>query len=310
MKYALYIPLMLIFLIGCSEDYIPDTKESNQQYVVEGFIEAGDTEMPAYVLLTKSIPFLSTIDLNTSNELFVNDALVTVNDGDKDVVLSELCLNELPPEIRNIAAQILGFDPDSLDLNICAYIDFEDQLTRAEGRSYDLSIVIENEPIITATTTIPEFAGISDLRFEKPAGNPPDSLAQLFITINDPGDIPNYYRYFTAENDDGYTIPLASVTNDNFFDGLNFEFQLSKAEDGRDGFDPVTFGLFTRGDSIKVKWMNLDEHHFNFWTTLEFNRNSAGPFSSYTRVSSNVNGALGVWGGYSVGVYESFVPFN
>lgn len=53
----------------------------------------------------------------------------------------------------------------------------------------------------------------------------------------------------------------------------------------------------------------MDETHFDFWNTLEFSRNNSGPFSSFNRVSSNVDGALGVWGGYAVGYYEDVVPF-
>ena len=53
-----------------------------------------------------------------------------------------------------------------------------------------------------------------------------------------------------------------------------------------------------------------DEAHFDFWNTRDFSANSAGPFSSYTRIKGNVDGALGIWGGYSVDSYRLFVPYE
>ena len=306
-KYSVSI-LSILLLGGCIEDYVPSTEETKQELVVEGFIEAGDGSAPAYVLITKSIPFLSTIELSTFDDLFVNEAIVTVNDGTNTVELIELCLEDLPPAIKEIAAQVLGFDPDSTSLNICAYVDILDQLDRKIGGKYDLKIET-GASIVTATTTIPSFIPLTKLRWDNPPGTPSDTLARLWVTIADNENEANFYRFFTEENNNGFVIPFSSVTDDAFFNGQDFEFPLNKAE-RRDGdFDPNTFGLYNRGDSIRIKWMNIDEAHFDFWNTLEFSRNNSGPFSSFNRVSSNVDGALGIWGGYAVGFYEDVVPF-
>jgi len=308
-KYRLGLGFLIIAMIlsGCTEEYIPDTQEEDQLFVVEGFIEAGEGAMPTYVLLTKSVPFLSTIDLNTFNSIFVNDAVVTVNDGVNTVELQEFCLDELPEEIREAAALALGFDPDSTTLNICAYIDLLDELDRKEGGVYDLEIEVENE-IITARTTIPEYVPLFNLRWDEPPGEPSDTLARLWVTIDDPDGEANFYRYFTEQNDEGLISPFSSVVDDKFFEGKEFEFPLTKAEPRDGDFDANSFGLWNRGDSIRIKWMTLDEAHFEFWNTLEFSRNNSGPFSSYNRVTSNVDGALGVWGGYAVRYYEELVP--
>ncbi len=301
--------MITIILAGCIEEFVPDTQEEDQQYVVEGFIEAGENAMPTYVLLTKSIPFLSTIDLNTFNTIFVNDAKVTINDGTNTVELEEFCLDELPPEIREAAALVLGFDPDNTTLNICAYVDFTDLLDRKEGGAYDLRIEVENE-VITAKTTIPESVPLFNLRWDDPPGEPSDTIARLWVTIDDPAEDANFYRYFTEQNNEGLISPFSSVVDDKFFNGKEFEFPLTKAEPEGGDFDVNTFGFYNRGDSIRIKWMTIDESHFEFWNTLEFSRNNSGPFSSYNRVTSNVDGALGVWGGYAVKYYEEFVPFK
>lgn len=308
-KTILGISLLSILAISCTEEFIPETQEEDQRYVVEGFIEAGDSDMPTFVLLTKSVPFLSTIDLSTFNEIFVNDAKVTVFDGTNTVELEEFCLEDLPPEIREAAAIALGFDPDSTTLNICAYVDLLDVIDRQIGGEYDLKIEVEDE-VITAKTTIPEFVPLFNLRWDDPPGVPSDTVARLWVTIDDPASEANFYRYFTEQKDEGLLAPFSSVVDDKFFDGKEFEFPLTKAEPQDGDFDADNFGFYFRGDSITIKWMTIDEPHFEFWNTLEFSRNNAGPFSSYNRVSSNVNGALGIWGGYAVGYYDEFVPLK
>jgi len=309
LKYSLIYIAAIVFLVGCIEEYVPETQESDQQYVVEGFVEAGEGSNPTFVLITQSIPFLSTIDLDAFNRLFVNNAEVVVNDGSKDVVLTELCLSELPDDLKTLAAEALGLDPDSLTLDICAYVDLLNEIDRKEGGTYNLTINIEDESPITASTTIPQFVPLTDLRWDDPPGEPSDTIARLWVTIDDPVNEANFYRFFTEQNNEGLIAPFASVTNDAFFDGQKFEFPLNKAEPRDQEFDPDTFGYYYRGDSIRIKWLTIDEAHFNFWNTLEFSRNNAGPFSSYNRVTSNVDGALGVWGGYAVGFYEEVVPF-
>ena len=305
----LFFAIFAAAFTGCIEEYIPTQEETTPEFVVEGFIEAGEGSLPAYVLITQSIPFLSTVDLSTFNSLFVNDAIVSVSDGSKDVQLTELCLNDLPPAIKEIAAELLGVNADSTSLNICAYIDLNDELDRREGGQYDLSISI-GDTELSATTTIPRFVPLYNFRWEDPPGVPSDTLARLFVTINDPADTLNFYRLFTEENDEGLVAPFQSVVNDAFYDGQEFEFPLSKAERRDAEVDPSAFGFFTRGDSIRIKWMTIDEAHFDFWTTLDFSRNSQGPFSSFNRVTSNVEGALGIWGGASIEFYEEVVPPN
>ena len=65
-----------------------------------------------------------------------------------------------------------------------------------------------------------------------------------------------------------------------------------------------TFGLFKIGDSVAIKWSAIDETHFNFWNTLEFNKGNQGPFSTYTTINSNIIGGLGNWGGYNSKIYR------
>lgn len=307
--FCLFAFLLLtgLLLQSCETPFVPDTIEADQQFVVEGFVEAGEGALPTYVIITRSLPFVGEIGPEQFSELFVHDAIVKVNDGDKETILPELCLDDLPDGLRAQVATVLGFDPDSISLNFCAYADVLGQIIQEQGRSYDLSIDIGSETQLSATTTIPIAVPLFDLTWEDPPGDPNDTMATLKVTINDPFPAKNFYRYFTASEGQPLVSPFTSVVDDGLFDGQEFEFPLSRAVPRGADIDPNTFGLWPRQDSITLKWCTIDEEHFNFWRTFDFNNNNQGPFSSYTRVASNVDGALGVWGGYAVNYYDEFV---
>ena len=187
--------LTTVLLMSCEENYIPETSVSQQEIVVEGYIEYGEGANPTYVLLTRSIPFISTIKSDQFTSLFVRKATVSVFDGVKNVNLTEVCLDQIPPELKKEVYAVLGLNPDSTSSNICVYADLFDQIKREPGRKYDLSVTVDGK-VITATTTIPQYIPIYDFKWKEPPGKPRDTLAELNVKINDPKGIKNYYRYF------------------------------------------------------------------------------------------------------------------
>ncbi|MEN0002970.1 MAG: DUF4249 domain-containing protein [Bacteroidota bacterium] len=309
MKRVLYLLMLLMgaLLWSCEEEFIPEITTDPNAIVVEGYIEAGSRATPPFVILTRSIPFFQNINTDGFDGLFVRDAKVEVTNGDQTVQLTELCLQELSPEQQAIAGQLLGFDPDSIAFNFCAYVDLSFSMIGEEGEQYDLRIEAEDKTL-TASTTIPPHVPLDSLRFIEPPGTPNDTLAELRIFLADPAGQRDFYRYQTEINSAGFQSPIGSVVDDRLFDGDTFEFPLAKAEDRNAEFDPATFGLYRRGDQVGVKWINIDEPHFNFWNTLEFTLANQGPFSNYTRVDSNIEGGLGIWGGLSASYYELEVP--
>ncbi len=131
---------------------------------------------------------------------------------------------------------------------------------------------------------------------------------QLVCYIDDDPNLTSYFRYMTAHNDEPFIPGLGSVVDDRLFNGDAFTFPLARGQRAFDEFDPDTFGYFWRGDSLQVKWMSLDEAHYNFWSTVEFDTGSQGPFSSYVRIESNVEGGLGIWGGINASYHSLTIP--
>lgn len=294
--------LLLGLLSACEKEFIPDVSTDREEIVVEGFIEAGTRALPPYVILTRNLPFFTELEADQLEGLFVHGADVKVSDGEQTVQLTELCLSELNPEQQELAGLLLGIDPDNLGFNFCAYADLSGRMRGETGRHYDLEINVEDRQL-RASTTIPPLVELDSLIFMEPPGEPNDTLTQMRCVLDDPADQTNFYRYFTGINSGPLQSGLNSVVDDRLFNGRRFEFPLFKAEPRNGDFDPATFGLFRRGDTVTVKWANIDREHYDFWNTLEFNAANQGPFSSYTRVASNVTGGLGIWGGLSAAYY-------
>ena len=306
MKNYLIIVLSALLYFSCETEFVPEVNSEPPEIVVEGFFEAGDRPSSPVVLLTYSTPFFSEINVNDFDDLFVHDAVMTVSNGTETVTLEELCIQDLPPELIEQIAPEFGFDPDSLLINFCVYIDLSQTILGESGKSYDLTIEVDDK-ILTATTSIPVHTPLENLQFFDVPGIPNDTLRELRAFLRDRPGEENYYRYFTERNNEGLIAAFQSVYDDIFFDGDFFEFPIPKAEPATAEFNIDTYGYYLVGDTMTIKQCSIDEAHYRFWSTLEFNAANQGPFSAYTRVESNINGGLGIWGAYNASYHEIVV---
>ena len=295
-----------LFYFACEEEFIPEISTDPEDIVVEGYIEAGPAAFPPYVLLTRSLPFFQEINFGDLDNLFVHDAIVTIDNGESVITLEELCWNDFSPEEQELLLDLLQQTGvggiDTIPGNLCVYFDRDFAMLGEVGKTYNLRIEVEDK-VLTSTTSIPSQVVVDSLYFVVPAGEVSDTLLELRGVFTDPADQRNFYRYFTSINFEPFLAPFNSVADDALFNGLNFEFPLPKAEPRNTNIDPGEFGLYTVGDTVVVKWTTIDEAHFRFWSTLEFNAVNQGPFSAYSRVETNINGGIGVWGGYASSYY-------
>lgn len=298
-----FIAVYCLTFIACETEFLPRDINLEPEYVVEGYLELGEQALPPYVILTQSKSFFSSLPINELENLFVHNAVITVSEGAQQVKLTELCLNDLPLPIKKLAADRLGLNLDSLKINFCVYIDVNGQIKAEEGKTYKLDIQHNNHSI-QAETTIAGYVPLDSLWWRDAPGKPVDTLLQLMTRIKDPVGKKNFYRYSCSINGSAFITPFSSVNDDALIDGKDFEFRLLKPNFPGEDFDQSNFGLFHTGDSVAIKWSAIDEAHFNFWNTLEFNQGNQGPFSSYTTVDSNIKGGLGIWGSYNSRVYR------
>ncbi len=303
MKFLNYILFIAVcFLVACEEDVTPIDVEIQRDIVVEGYIEGGEVPIPPIVALTRSFPFNRAVRSEELSDLFVHDAQVEVSDGTESVMLEEVCWDQLTIEQKRFVTENfdLGIDADNFRINVCLYTDLDFSFLGEVGKTYSLSILADDKAL-NASTTIPTHVPIDSLYLQPRAGDNSVLFQELVAIIADPEET-NFYRYFTSVNGNRFRIPLTSVADDLFFNGQTFEFPLPKALDGTPT-PQSEFGFYEQGDSVVIRWTNIDEPHFNFWNTVEFNSFNQGPFASYTRIESNIEGGLGIWGGYSNSYY-------
>ncbi len=305
----IYFFIVMFMLSSCEEPFVPENLQQQPQIVVEGFIEAGDGANPAYLVMTKTLPFLSNISSETLNNNYISGAKVTLSDGSKTINLTELCFKDLPPALKTEAAKILGFKvaDNAFIPNVCFYADLNVAMPGQAGKTYQIEILTEGKKI-TASTTIPMPVSLDSLRFIPNAGANQDSFLLLTSKLADPKNQQNFYRYQVKMGDGPFITPGGgSLFDDRLFNGQNFRLNLPRPGSDGESFNITTFGLYPVGKETTVRWVNMDQSLFDFWNTLEFSINNQGPFSTYTRVKTNVKGALGVWGGLYAKNYKLIV---
>ena len=301
-KQLYYLVFLLLLLSACEERFQPDLSNTPSQLVIEGHIEVAENPLPPYVILTRTVPFFSTISANTIEKLFVHNALVQVSDGVQTISLEEVCWENLPDELRTLVIETLP-EIEDININYCVYTDLSFSFLGEVGKTYSL-YVETGEEVATANTTISTHAPLDSIYFVTAPGGFGDSLLEMRVKLSDPLLSQEYYRYFTSTNNGLFYAGFNSVFNDKLFEGQTVEFPLSKGEPRFREDDAEVFGLFYPGDEVTLRWTNIDEPHYDFWNTLEFNKVNQGPFGSYTQIQSNIEGGLGIWGGYAASHYR------
>jgi len=260
--------------------------------VVEGYIENGQGPI---VFLSKSLSYFSKISPEILANSFIHGAEVYVSNGSKTHKLKEYGI------------------PAGSGYTVYYYtIDDANPSTAFTGEfntSYDLRIVIESKEY-TATTTIPSLAKTLDsLWWKKAPDNPDTNKVVLMSRVTDPAGFGNYIRYYTRVNDSLFLAPPASVFDDQIVDGTTYDIEAEHGIDRNKDIDFENYSFFQRGDTVTVKFANIDLKTYDFWRTMEFSYASIGnPFSSPTKVLGNVKGALGYFGGYAVQYKTLIIP--
>jgi len=291
MRYLLVL-FLLIVMTACEKAVNFKLKETENSVVVDAFIENGQGPV---VVLSKSLDYFSKITPDILANSFIHGAQVYVSNGTKTHQLKEYGV------------------PAGSGYTIYYYtIDAANPSTAFMGElntSYNLRILINGKEY-TATTTIPALAKtIDSLWWKKAPANPDTNKVVLMSRTTDPPGFGNYIRYYTKVNDSLFFAPPASVFDDQIVDGTTYEVEVEHGVDRNQKIDFENYSFFQRGDTVTVKFTNIDKNTYDFWRTMEFSYASIGnPFSSPTKVLGNVKGALGYFGGYAVQYRTIIIP--
>jgi hypothetical protein len=317
---AMAVVAIGIVTSSCEKEVEVNIPGSDNELVVEGTIENGQ---PPLVFLMHTVNIFGDINLNNLDAYYVHGANIKVatSDGKDSVLLQEFCLDNLPlaPDEKKKLLASFGFElKDSAKVpNVCLY-STPDLFSCATGGSctfagkeqttYNLTIDVDGKKL-TAQTSIPRAIGIDSLTI-KPHPNPgsADSLVSVNINFSVPDTFGNFVRYWTKRNKEPFYAPLsASVYDDKLFIGLSIALPAERGQAPRSDINNSTYSYFWKGDSVQIKWANIDSKTYDFYYTLE-NDGGGSPFSAPVKVKTNIKGGLGVWAGYAAKYYSIYVP--
>lgn len=299
MKKLVYI--LLLFILGCTKSIDFQLPEFEQIIVVEATVESG---LPPRVVLTNSQGYFDPIDSNILKEIFVHDAVITLNDGSNDYVLQEIEFN-----------------------GIYLYTSLEFGAMGQLGKTYSININV-NDKNIQASTKIPQSLMLDSIWFEKYDAY--DSLGFIGTKFTDPDTLGNCYRWFAQRintykynypppfdnvkgtvKDSRPLAPIGSSTDDKLFNGLSFEFAFPRGEDGNfEGPDDegIEEGFFKTGDTILIKSTTTTYPVYLYVRAMENAAvSNGGIFGSSGNLPYNVKGdGIGIFYGYGVS-YDTLI---
>ncbi len=290
----LWVLILPFFFASCEKDISLALHHTESPLVVEGTIETGK---PPVVILTRSMDFFSMITPALMASAYVHGAVVEVSDGQRTITLKEYAAD------TTNGNKVYFYTVDSTQL--------QQGFTGKRGGVYSLKIEAEGNTY-EAVTTIPAKGMRIDSLWYMPANTkkPEDSNKVILVAkITDPPEKGDAVRYFTKRNREPFYPGLNSVADDELTNGTTFDFDMDRGVDKNQRLDVNNYGFFFKGDTIMVKFCDIDRTTYDFWRTWEYAYSSNGnPFSSPIKILGNIKGALGYWGGYATHYKTIIIP--
>ncbi len=297
MKFLLTTILVCLFFSSCEKAINFNLQESPSQLVVDGSIE---NDKAPIIILSTSLDYFSQISSAILEKSFVHNATVTISNGIKTQQLKEY---SIPADSTGYTLYYYSIDSSNL----------ADAFLGEFNTVYNLKIVV-NGITYDAETHITSVAKKIDLiNWQEAPQNPekPDTTkAVLVATITDPKGYGDYTRYYTSVNDSAFYPGLNSVFDDQITDGTTYTVQVDKGVNRNVKIDVNNYSFFKRGDTVAIKFCNIDKATYDFWRTMEYDYQSIGnPFSSPTTVLGNIsNNGLGAFCGYAAQYVKIIIP--
>lgn len=286
-------------VLSCEKTIRLAVEDVPSKVVVDGSIE--DKQFPI-VILSNSLNYFGEITHQELASSFIHGAVVDINNGEITHRLKEY---QVKDDSTGYVAYYYSTDSSNLAT----------AFTGEQNKSYSLSIEVSDGDKYTATTSIPLLAKICDSMWWLPApaavNNP--SMVKVMGRFTDPKGYGNYIRVFTKTNSEPFYPEYNSAFDDQFTDGTTYDFQIDKSyrrNSRPDSVNTETAAYFRRGDTVTLKFCNIDKATFDFWRTWDYSEETNGnPFSSPVKVIGNIsNNGLGAFCGYAIQYKTLVIP--
>lgn len=287
--FLIILSILTIGFTSCEKNIDVDFPPGDTPYVIEGYIENGTVPI---ISISRGISFLSSITSTDFNNLFVNNAVVSISvDGGAPILMTPI-----------------NFGGATIYTNL--------SLSGEVGKRYDLLVQVDGKTF-TATTSILAPRPLDSLVYKQAEGlkGTEDSLVELTAWYSDPIESENYSRMLTKKNSETfYDVAFNSVYNDFIINGQQVSFTVfggKQSLQNNDSADFSQYGYFKRGDTVYVKWASIDKNQYDFWNTFEAQSGSFGnPFSPTVLIKSNIKGSggIGIWASYGASLDTIIIP--
>ncbi len=284
---------LLTLSVGCQREIDLKLPDYQPKLVIEGTIENGS---PAVVMLSKSIPYFSEINIGTlMNDVLVSGeqarVFVTSETGESEELTWRIA-PEAPYYVAFMGSQVIGREETHYTLRV-----------EYDGKTY------------TAETFIPKTFNLDSIGFDQSAEMLRDTMASIRMLLSDPADEVNYYAFFCKVKcpkfqDRLWISGLPVAFDDRTFNGLTFNYELSRAgfsmllrgmmsEEDQRNFSRLTF---RPGDTVYVKRTQVD--HDTYLYLLSAGSEAAfgsNPFTAPLPAVTNFDSdeVLGHWSGFA-----------
>lgn len=287
--YLFFVTMIGLLFVGCQKEIEVDIPDYQDKIVIEGSIENGQ---PAMVIVSNSVPYFSTIDLDMLlNKVFIKDAVVTVTSSTGETEqLTFAYTEESPIYFAYMGQNIIG-EP---------------------GKSYALRVEYGGK-VYTSQTSIVQPVALDSVWLAFIDEN--DTMPTSRILLSDNAETQDYYQFRIKIHgkdltDRLWVTSMPVAFDDATFNGKTVNYEILRANPST-LFMPTTTDeeesdfyriTYRPGDTIYIKTSMLDYPAYRFWSTisneLSFGQN---PFMSPAPIISNINGdnAMGVWCGYA-----------
>ncbi len=292
-RFGLVAIILGMIFSSCEKTITFRPNDSEPVLVVEASIE---NDRAPVVILSQSLDYFNQISTELLANSFVHNAEITISNGTRTHKLKEI---KVP--VAN-GYSLYYYSTDSSSLGTAVVGEF--------GKTYSLTIK-SNEKDYSATTTIPILSKKIDSLWWEDAPSSPDPVKVILMgRFIDPPGLGNYTRYYTSVDGLPFYPGFNSVFDDQITDGATYNLQIEKGVDRNNSINLEQYAFFDHGDSVVVKYCNIDKATYDFWRTMEYSyANIGNPFASPNKVLSNIHGGgLGYFGGYAAQYRSIVIP--
>lgn len=308
---SIFIFIIFTVALGaCTKEVTIELPEYTAALVVDGTIETNSNPI---VLLSRSADIYASTDLAAYLANFILDADIKIVCDADTTVLQLYSIPELPIATQKKLAEMLRLK-NLNELQVLPLMVYSStELTGELNKTYELRIDYSEE-IFYGSTTITEPTQLDSLYWKLE----PETLeyGYSWAVLSDPGNQFDAYKWEVKRTniksnglpkDDIFKRARGGYFDDEYFDGLTFEFSYENPMNRKDSTHLKEYRRYYRiGDTVVVKFSKMDADVFTFYDA-KFNQiaNSGNPFATPINAQSNMSGnALGVWAGYSP-VYDT-----